>query len=128
MGRGPLHIQAAQKYWVDTPGVWVVIATHCFGASSSSQGPPPCLDAAKRLARLPLPGGVPPFRTCPLPFVLSRESDYTRAMAEPVRKQRAPELLDEEPGITLQRWVEGPGGRMELVEMPLTPELFLNPQ
>jgi Uma2 family endonuclease len=49
-------------------------------------------------------------------------------MAEPVRKQRAPELLDEEPGITLQRWVEGPGGRMELVEMPLTPELFLNPQ
>jgi Uma2 family endonuclease len=49
-------------------------------------------------------------------------------MAEPVRKQRSPELLDEEPGITLQRWVEGPGGRMELVEMPLTPELFLNPQ
>ncbi|MFL6198789.1 MAG: Uma2 family endonuclease [Thermoanaerobaculia bacterium] len=49
-------------------------------------------------------------------------------MAEPVRKQRAPELLDEEPGITLERWVEGPGGRMELVEMPLTPELFLNPQ
>jgi len=28
----------------------------------------------------------------------------------------------------LERWVEGPGGRMELVEMPLTPELFLNPQ
>lgn len=49
-------------------------------------------------------------------------------MAEPVRQQREPELLDEEPGITLQRWVEGPGGRMELVEMPLTPELFLNPQ
>jgi hypothetical protein len=50
------------------------------------------------------------------------------AMAEPVRKRMEPELLDEEPGITLQRWVEGPGGRMELVEMPLTPELFLNPQ
>lgn len=49
-------------------------------------------------------------------------------MAEPVRKPMEPELLDEEPGITLQRWVEGPGGRMELVEMPLTPELFLNPQ
>jgi Uma2 family endonuclease len=50
------------------------------------------------------------------------------AMAEPVRKPMEPELLDEEPGITLQRWVEGPDGRMELVEMPLTPELFLNPQ
>ena len=30
--------------------------------------------------------------------------------------------------MTLERWAEGPGGRMELVEMPLTPELFLNPQ
>ncbi|HEX3126150.1 MAG TPA: Uma2 family endonuclease [Thermoanaerobaculia bacterium] len=49
-------------------------------------------------------------------------------MAEPVRKPTETELLDEEPGITLQRWVERPGGRMELVEMPLTPELFLNPQ
>jgi Uma2 family endonuclease len=54
-------------------------------------------------------------------------------MAEPVRKPPAheaiqPELLDEEPGITLSRWVERPGGRMELVEMPLTPELFLNPR
>jgi Uma2 family endonuclease len=49
-------------------------------------------------------------------------------MAEPVRKPTEIELLDEEPGITLQRWVEGPGGRMELIEMPLTPELFLNPR
>jgi Uma2 family endonuclease len=49
-------------------------------------------------------------------------------MAEPVRKPLEPDLLDDEPGITLQRWVEGPGGRMKLVEMPLTPELFLNPQ
>jgi Uma2 family endonuclease len=50
-------------------------------------------------------------------------------MAEPVRKPTSSELLDdEEPGITLQRWVERPGGRIELVEMPLTPELFLNPQ
>lgn len=30
--------------------------------------------------------------------------------------------------MTLERWVERPGGRMELVVMPLTPELFLNPQ
>src|SRR6187549_120406 len=61
-------------------------------------------------------------------FDASREIVYTWAMAEPVRKPMEPDLLDEEPGITLQRWVEGPGGRMELVEMPLTPELFLNPQ
>jgi Uma2 family endonuclease len=49
-------------------------------------------------------------------------------MAEPVRKSIDSGLLDEEPGITLERWVERPGGRMELVSMPLTPELFLNPQ
>jgi len=52
-------------------------------------------------------------------------------MAEPVRKPIEPDLLDEldeEPGILLDRWVERPGGRMELVSMPLTPELFLNPQ
>lgn len=52
-------------------------------------------------------------------------------MAEPARK---PSFLpqstveDGEPGITLQRWVQRPGGKMELVELPLTPELFLNPQ
>lgn len=51
-------------------------------------------------------------------------------MAEPVRKPiDEPELPDEGPGITVQRWVERPGGgRMEQVEMPLTPELFLNPR
>ncbi|MES1240214.1 MAG: Uma2 family endonuclease [Acidobacteriota bacterium] len=49
-------------------------------------------------------------------------------MAEPVRKPIESDLLDEEPGMTLERWVERPGGRMELVEMPLTPELFLNPR
>jgi Uma2 family endonuclease len=49
-------------------------------------------------------------------------------MAEPVRKPIETDLLDEEPGIILQRWVERPGGRMELVSMPLTPELFLNPR
>jgi len=56
-------------------------------------------------------------------------------MAEPVRKITArlperpdPKLPDEEPGITLLRWVERPGGKLEQVEMPLTPELFLNPQ
>jgi len=29
---------------------------------------------------------------------------------------------------TLLRWSERPGGRLELVELPLTPELFLDPQ
>jgi len=38
--------------------------------------------------------------------------------------------LDEEPsGISvLQRWVERADGEMELLELPLTPELFLDPQ
>ncbi len=56
-------------------------------------------------------------------------------MAEPVRKpatsrQERPdcEFLDEEPGITLLRWVKGPGGTMQQVEMRLTPEIFLNPK
>jgi len=53
-------------------------------------------------------------------------------MAEPATKtltahrdDRAP---DEEPGIILQRWVKRPDGTRELIELPLTPELFLNPQ
>jgi Uma2 family endonuclease len=56
-------------------------------------------------------------------------------MAEPVRKITIPipegpdpEPLEEEPGITLLRWVEGPDGELEQVAMPLTPELFLNTQ
>jgi Uma2 family endonuclease len=36
---------------------------------------------------------------------------------------------DDENGVTLlQRWVERPDGSSELVEIPLTPELFLDPQ
>ena len=53
-------------------------------------------------------------------------------MAEPVRKIEPPRqetlLDDEEPGITLLRWVDGPGGTKEQVEMRLTPEIFLNPR
>lgn len=58
-------------------------------------------------------------------------------MAEPARKtptreSRTPghEASDEKPsGIpVLQRWVERAGGCMELLELPLTPELFLDPQ
>jgi Uma2 family endonuclease len=56
-------------------------------------------------------------------------------MAEPVRKisTRRPErsdreLPEREPGIDLLRWVEGPNGETEQLVMPLTPELFLNPQ
>jgi colicin import membrane protein len=57
-------------------------------------------------------------------------------MAEPARKtpagkQWAPEreMLEdsfEEP--TLLRWIKGPEGRRELLELPLTRELFLDPQ
>jgi Uma2 family endonuclease len=49
-------------------------------------------------------------------------------MAEPVRVTADHEAPDEEPGITLSRWVERPGGRLEQVAMPLTPERFLNTQ
>lgn len=39
------------------------------------------------------------------------------------------EWPDDENGVTLlQRWVERPDGSLELVEIPLTPELFLDPQ
>ena len=54
-------------------------------------------------------------------------------MAEPAWKitdtrQEDPgsELSDDGPGITLLRWVERPGGELEQVTMPLTPELFLH--
>jgi len=54
-------------------------------------------------------------------------------MAEPVWKTTTPqreepdcELPDDEPGITLLRWVERPDGELEQVAMPLTPERFLH--
>ena len=49
-------------------------------------------------------------------------------MAEPAWKT-PPEAaeLDEEPAL-LQRWVERPDGHLELLEIPLTPEDFLDPQ
>jgi len=53
-------------------------------------------------------------------------------MAEPARKisalEREHTVPDEEPGLTVLRWTERPGGRLEQVELPLTPEIFLNPQ
>jgi Uma2 family endonuclease len=53
-------------------------------------------------------------------------------MAEPVRKMPTAHgehrLPDEELGIPLLRWIERPDGKMEQVELRLTPELFLNPQ
>jgi Uma2 family endonuclease len=49
-------------------------------------------------------------------------------MAELARKTpRDAAVLDDEPAL-LQRWVELPGGRLELLEIPLTPEDFLDPQ
>jgi Uma2 family endonuclease len=55
-------------------------------------------------------------------------------MAKPAREmswpeKSEPELQDEEGGeVMLQRWVERPGGGFELLEMPLTLELYLNPR
>ena len=100
------------------------------------------LDGLWRTAVLPQGGNdrsyveIPPFRIMPssicLPCTISLTDlgslSILGAMAEPVRKPIDSDLLDEEPGIILDRWVERPGGRMELVSMPLTPELFLNPQ
>jgi Uma2 family endonuclease len=53
-------------------------------------------------------------------------------MAEPAWKMPtgerwAPEPEEEEESV-LQRWVELPDGRMELLELPLTPELYLDPK
>ncbi|HYU33089.1 MAG TPA: Uma2 family endonuclease [Thermoanaerobaculia bacterium] len=53
-------------------------------------------------------------------------------MAEPAWKTRVETLEDdaseEAMESVLQRWVERPDGRMELLELPLTRELFLDPQ
>lgn len=49
-------------------------------------------------------------------------------MAEPARKTPAEEPLEDEVPLFLQRWVECPDGGFELLELPLTPELFLDPQ
>jgi len=55
-------------------------------------------------------------------------------MAEPVRKTGKPwvperEVFEEaEERSVLQRWVKGPDGEMELLELSLTPELFLDPE
>jgi Uma2 family endonuclease len=51
-------------------------------------------------------------------------------MAEPAI-QVWRETRDDDSGSgesVLLRWVEQPDGRMDLIELPLTPELFLNPQ
>ena len=57
------------------------------------------------------------------------ESPYTPSMAEPVRSLPIPHEADEAPGFpVLQRWIEHPDGRLELLMRPLTPEDFLNPQ
>lgn len=81
------------------------------------------------------PARLPASHTFPLSLTHDifdgfREIAYTRGMAEPVRRMPpAPgDHPDDEPGITLIRWVKSPDGSMEQVELRLTPELFLNPQ
>jgi Uma2 family endonuclease len=55
------------------------------------------------------------------------ESPYTPSMAEPARILPIPR--EDEPEFpVLQRWIEHPDGRLELLVRPLTPEDFLNPQ
>ncbi|HEV2854919.1 MAG TPA: Uma2 family endonuclease [Thermoanaerobaculia bacterium] len=50
-------------------------------------------------------------------------------MGEPARKpSHEPEILDDDEVVHLQRWIERPDGSFELLERPLTPEDFLNPQ
>ena len=55
-------------------------------------------------------------------------------MAEPVRKTGKSWAPDHEVSgdigeqAVLQRWVEQPDGRWRLLELPLTRELFLNPE
>ena len=50
-------------------------------------------------------------------------------MGEPARKtSHEPEILDDDAVVLLQRWIERPDGSLELLERPLTPEDFLNPQ
>ncbi len=51
-------------------------------------------------------------------------------MAEPARKHPRGEEQepDNEHPVLLQRWVERPDGSLELLEIPLTPEDFLDPQ
>jgi Uma2 family endonuclease len=55
-------------------------------------------------------------------------------VAEPVRKAAkhwAPEREiseDAEESSVLQRWIELPDGRLDLLEVPLTPELYLDPE
>src|SRR6185436_16691647 len=64
----------------------------------------------------------------------SRETPYTRGMAEPAWKTPTgtpePEETSEEAAreCVVLRWVERPDGRRELLELPLTRELFLDPQ
>jgi Uma2 family endonuclease len=58
-----------------------------------------------------------------------KETPYTSSMAEPARILPIPPEDDAVPGFpVLQRWIEHPDGRLELLMRPLTPEDFLNPQ
>ncbi len=49
-------------------------------------------------------------------------------MAEPAKHLPVPQEDDESKTLLLQRWIERPDGRLELLVKPLTAEDFLNPQ
>src|SRR4029077_19584952 len=93
----------------------------CLAARSSSTSP---------TATLSRPGGL--RRVC---LDVSREHSYAAGMVLgdtifPVETTPADQAPDEDlSGIDIvQRWVEGPDGHMELLDLPLTPELFLDGQ
>src|SRR5262245_54779764 len=87
---------------------------------ASRATPPPLRSAAIRRS---FPAHLTGFLT-----PSSRDS-YTRSMAELARTLPISREDDDVPGFpVLQRWIEHPDGRRELLERPLTPEDFLNPQ
>ncbi|HEY4564789.1 MAG TPA: Uma2 family endonuclease [Thermoanaerobaculia bacterium] len=61
---------------------------------------------------------------------MARRSDYTPPMADPVRKQPAGGVLDDDPFFYGSRWISVrlPDGRIVDEQIPLTPDDLLDPQ
>lgn len=61
---------------------------------------------------------------------MARRSDYTPSMADPIRKQPAGGVLEDDPFFYGSRWISVrlPDGRLVDQEIPLTPDDLLDPQ
>ena len=61
---------------------------------------------------------------------MARRSDYTSPMADPVRKQPAGGVLEDDPFFYGSRWISVrlPDGRLVDEQIPLTPDDLLDPQ